>query len=175
LQAQFYPYCTPNLQEEGHCHNASLYSFIILPGKNVSDIITGNSLLLGDDVDLFADYSVCTKGYYCVWVINTAKDAVVSGHLKLVNPFGHLPAEDYPFLIFYGLLALVYLLVGLFWAILTACYWREILHVQNYISGVIFLCMLEMIFNFAYYASYNDTGISCTLLDLFLPLVRSGL
>jgi len=62
---------------------------------------------------------------------------------------------------FYGFLGLTYLLIGIAWSILVACYWREILHIQIYISGIIFLCMVEMTFSYAYYANYNETGLPC--------------
>ncbi|CAJ0914533.1 9080_t:CDS:2, partial [Entrophospora sp. SA101] len=48
------------------------------------------------------------------------------------NPYGELPASDYPKLPFYGSLSLTYLVIGLLWMTLSILHWRDILPVQEY-------------------------------------------
>lgn len=50
-----------------------------------------------------------------------------------------ISALDYPLLIFYGILGLVYIVYGLIWLVLLACNWRDLLRVQFWIGGVILL------------------------------------
>lgn len=63
---------------------------------------------------------------------------------------------------FYGFLGLFYLAIGFVWAVLCALYWKDILRVQLYISGVVLLNLMECIFYFAFYNDYNKTGVQCT-------------
>ena len=61
------------------------------------------------------------------------------------GPYGYLSASDWPFLPFYGIMCAAYIIMGITWLILCARYWREILRVQFWIGGVIFLGMLEKV------------------------------
>lgn len=103
-------------------------------------------------------YDIPKKGIYCMRIVSQTLNATVEGNIQFYYPYGALPAHLYPYLPFYGIMALIYLVIGIIWAILSGCYWREILDVQIYISGVIFLCMLEMSVYFGYYHNYNITG-----------------
>lgn len=51
----------------------------------------------------------------------------------------YISAVDYPLLVFYGVLGLLYMVYGLVWLVLLACNWRDLLRVQFWIGGVIVL------------------------------------
>lgn len=138
----------------------------------MAPINTGNSL---NDNDIVFQYVVPRKGRYCLLYLNdTVLTNEVEGTLTLKHPYGNLPAENYPYLPFYLTFSLTYLFVGIFWMILTACYWKEIMQIQIYISGIIFLCMLDMLINFAYYSEWNDSGVPSNGLFTFGIILNSA-
>ncbi|CAG5132052.1 unnamed protein product, partial [Candidula unifasciata] len=61
---------------------------------------------------------------------------------------------------FYGVMGLVYIFFGIFWLVLLACNWRDLLRVQFWIGAVIFLGMLEKAVFFGEYENLNKTGQS---------------
>ncbi|KAK7490240.1 hypothetical protein BaRGS_00018585, partial [Batillaria attramentaria] len=83
----------------------------------------------------------------------------------------YLSALDYPLLVFYGVLGLLYIFMGLFWLVLLACNWRDLLRVQFWIGGVIFLGMLEKAVFFAEYENVNKVGVSVSGAVIFAELV----
>lgn len=62
---------------------------------------------------------------------------------------------------FYMLMCLVYILYGLLWFIWSACYWKDLLRIQFWIAGVIFLGMVEMAVFCAEYENTNAVGSAC--------------
>ena len=54
----------------------------------------------------------------------------------------------------------VYVVFGLIWLVLSFCNWRDLLRIQFWIGGVIFLGMLEKAVFFAEFESINATGQS---------------
>ena len=62
---------------------------------------------------------------------------------SLPGPNGYLSVIDYPLLVFYGCMCAVYIIMGLVWLVLCSLHWRDLLRIQFWIGGVIFLGMLE--------------------------------
>ena len=60
-----------------------------------------------------------------------------------LGPNGYLSVIDYPLLVFYGCMCAVYVVMGLVWLVLCSMHWRDLLRIQFWIGGVIFLGMLE--------------------------------
>ena len=54
----------------------------------------------------------------------------------------------------------IYVLLGLLWPWLSACYWRELLGIQFWIGGVIFLGMLGKAVYYAEFQSIRYDGLS---------------
>lgn len=82
-----------------------------------------------------------------------------SGDTVWMNPYGHLPGELYGFLPFYGWMCLVYVLAACVWFCLNFIYWKELLQVQNYITVVLIMCLLEMATWYADYITLNSSGV----------------
>ena len=83
---------------------------------------------------------------------------------SIIVPFSHtgdhgyLSVVDWPLLPFYGCMCGTYLAMGLTWLVLCARHWRDLLRIQFWIGGVIFLGMLEKAMFLAEYENVNVTG-----------------
>lgn len=55
----------------------------------------------------------------------------------------------------------MYILYALLWFIWAACYWKDLLRIQFWIAGVIFLGMVEMAVFCAEYENTNGVGSAC--------------
>uniref|UniRef100_A0A3Q3AAZ9 GOST seven transmembrane domain-containing protein n=1 Tax=Kryptolebias marmoratus TaxID=37003 RepID=A0A3Q3AAZ9_KRYMA len=61
---------------------------------------------------------------------------------------------------FYMAMCIVYVLMAMLWLVLSACYWRDLLRIQFWIGGVIFLGMLEKAIYYAEFQSIRYDGVS---------------
>lgn len=69
---------------------------------------------------------------------------------------------------FYMVMCIIYVLLGVLWLVLSACYWRDLLRIQFWIGGVIFLGMLEKAVYYAEFQSIRYDGLSGkSLLTIF--------
>uniref|UniRef100_A0A023G017 Putative lung seven transmembrane receptor n=1 Tax=Amblyomma parvum TaxID=251391 RepID=A0A023G017_AMBPA len=84
---------------------------------------------------------------------------------------GYLSAVDWPFLPFYGVMCGVYVLYAVVWLAVSALQWRDLLRIQFWIGGVIFLGMLEKAVFYAEYQSINATGRSVQGAVLFAEVL----
>ena len=58
-------------------------------------------------------------------------------------------------------MCVVYILLGLLWLLWSACYWKDLLRIQFWIAGVIFLGMVEKAVFCAEYENTNSMGAAC--------------
>nr|XP_058134052.1 transmembrane protein 87B isoform X2 [Dasypus novemcinctus] len=93
--------------------------------------------------------------------------------LSMMGPRGFISASDWPLMIFYMVMCIVYILYGLLWLTWSACYWKDILRIQFWIAAVIFLGMLEKAVFYAEYQNINSTGLSTRGLLVFAELVSA--
>ncbi|XP_070285853.1 transmembrane protein 87B isoform X1 [Myotis yumanensis] len=93
--------------------------------------------------------------------------------LSMMGPKGYLSASDWPLMIFYMVMCIVYILCGLLWLMWSACYWKDILRIQFWIAAVIFLGMLEKAVFYAEYQNINSTGLSTQSLLIFAELISA--
>lgn len=110
---------------------------------------------------LLAEYAVAKSGvHYLLFSSCEPRTGPVAldGSTLWMNPYGFLPGELYHLLPFYGAMSLLYLSLGVLWLILCARYWRELLRLQNCISGVIALGMVETATWYFDYVSFNASG-----------------
>ncbi|KIL71694.1 hypothetical protein M378DRAFT_64852 [Amanita muscaria Koide BX008] len=120
-------------------------------------------------------YFVKKTGYYCVAVVpvtiqspsmrraatDTYHHSNYTGTVLFRNTFdGKLPATDYPKVIFYFFMFLVYLILGAVWGRLCYKHLHELLPIQYYLSGLVGLVIIEMVANYAYYRYLNAHGKS---------------
>ncbi|XP_032956755.1 transmembrane protein 87B isoform X2 [Rhinolophus ferrumequinum] len=93
--------------------------------------------------------------------------------LSMVGPKGYLSASDWPLMIFYMVMCIVYILYGVLWLMWSACYWKDILRIQFWIAAVIFLGMLEKAVFYTEYQNINSTGLSTQGLLIFAELTSA--
>nr|KJB47481.1 hypothetical protein B456_008G028400 [Gossypium raimondii] len=86
------------------------------------------------------------------------KDLIVEGKTVWKNPTGYLPGRMAPLMNFYGFMSLTFVILGIFWFLQYARFWREVLPLQNCITLVITFGMLEMALWYFDYAEFNGSG-----------------
>ena len=84
---------------------------------------------------------------------------------------GYLSADEYPLLIFYLIMCVVYIIYFLIWLVLSLCNCRDLLRVQYWIWGVILLGLIEKIVHFAEYDQVNKTGLSNNEMEKFAEVI----
>jgi len=82
-----------------------------------------------------------------------------NGTSSWMNPYGHLPGDVYGYLPFYGYMCVVYVIVAIIWCCLMVIYRNSILHIQNAITIVLALCLIEMATWYFNYLYFNIEGI----------------
>ncbi|KAF1989957.1 hypothetical protein K402DRAFT_325576 [Aulographum hederae CBS 113979] len=104
-------------------------------------------------------YPIQKTGWYCVntWSSDETEYTAV---VEFRNAFGELPAPDIAKLPFYGGLALLYAVIGAFWAFLYVQNRHDILAVQNYITAILIFLVVEMLMTWGYYDYQNRHGIN---------------
>ncbi|XP_012865616.1 PREDICTED: transmembrane protein 87A isoform X1 [Dipodomys ordii] len=80
--------------------------------------------------------------------------------VELKGPYEYLTLEDYPLMIFFMVMCIVYVLFGVLWLAWSACYWRDLLRIQFWIGAVIFLGMLEKAVFYAEFQNIRYKGES---------------
>uniref|UniRef100_A0A8C7XTE3 Zgc:162698 n=1 Tax=Oryzias sinensis TaxID=183150 RepID=A0A8C7XTE3_9TELE len=91
---------------------------------------------------------------------NRPADAAWSLQIKGASEVPSCAAEPRLCLQFYMVMCIVYVLLAVLWLVLSACYWRDLLRIQFWIGGVIFLGMLEKAVYYAEYQSLRYEGFS---------------
>ncbi|KAL4647444.1 transmembrane protein 87A-like [Arapaima gigas] len=80
--------------------------------------------------------------------------------VSMMGPHQYISATEWPLMIFYMVMCIIYVFLGLLWLVLSACYWRDLLRIQFWIGGVIFLGMLEKAVYYAEFQSIRYDGVS---------------
>ena len=89
----------------------------------------------------------------------------------MVGPSGYLSIVDWPLLPFYGVMCGIYVCMGIGWLVVSAMHWRDLLRIQFWIGGVIFLGMLEKAMFYGEFQNINSTGKSTKGLILIAEIV----
>jgi hypothetical protein len=85
-------------------------------------------------------------------------EAKVKGSVVVKNSYGFLPGNEYHKMPFYGWLSLAYVFLAVTWFGLSLRFWREIFHIQNCITGVIFLGLVESFLWWIFFNDWNSSG-----------------
>ncbi|XP_068597332.1 transmembrane protein 87A [Brachionichthys hirsutus] len=86
---------------------------------------------------------------------------------------GYISVTEWPLMIFYMVMCIVYILYAVLWFVWAACYWKDLLRIQFWIAGVIFLGMVEKAVFCAEYENTNAVGSASTGLLVFGELVSA--
>ncbi|KAL0972837.1 hypothetical protein UPYG_G00195360 [Umbra pygmaea] len=96
-----------------------------------------------------------------------AQDWDIKVQIHMKGPHDYISASEWPLMIFYMVMCIIYVLLSLLWLALSACYWRDLLRIQFWIGGVIFLGMLEKAVYYAEFQSIRYEGLSVQGVVLF--------
>ncbi|KAK0149836.1 Transmembrane protein 87A [Merluccius polli] len=138
------------------------------------EIVNGNSSLkLKDDVIV----TTWKDGPYLLVVKITASKPEVAWNLSLnvimKGTHGFISITEWPLMIFYMVMCMAYILYALLWFVWAACYWKDLLRIQFWIAGVIFLGMVEKAVFCAEFENTNAVGSASHGLLIFAELVSA--
>jgi len=161
--------CTTDIlgETEGCTDKSELNKLIIsktLKDKGFSDSSYQMVNFKKDETQVDVDwkYQVDHTGLH-IFVVAVCDPSVgtveFTGETVWMNPYGHLPGELYGFLPFYGWMCIIYIIAACVWFSLNFYYWQELLQVQNYISFVLAMCLLEMATWYGDYVTLNSMGV----------------
>ncbi|KAI5616687.1 transmembrane protein 87A precursor [Silurus asotus] len=97
--------------------------------------------------------------------------------IKMNGPHDYSSPTDWPLMMFFMTMCIVYVLFGALWLLWLACYWRDLLRIQFWIGAVIVLGMLEKAVFYSeyqsirYYGTYNQSAV--IFAELLSALKRS--
>ncbi|KAM3670045.1 transmembrane protein 87A isoform 2-T2 [Ammospiza maritima maritima] len=140
----------------------------------------GNHTMVTDKTAMNAVIKTWRDGPYIfiVQIVQTAKDSAArlkrserttpssyqskpfTMTVELKGPYEYLSLADYPLMIFFMVMCIVYVFFGVLWLAWSACYWRDLLRIQFWIGAVIFLGMLEKAVFYAEFQNIRYTGES---------------
>ncbi|MBN3296407.1 TM87A protein, partial [Amia calva] len=80
---------------------------------------------------------------------------------------------DWPLMIFFMVMCIVYVLFGALWLLWSACYWRDLLRIQFWIGAVILLGMLEKAVFYSEYQSIRYKGENVQGAEILAELLSS--
>ncbi|KAM8921737.1 transmembrane protein 87A isoform 2-T2 [Pelodytes ibericus] len=98
--------------------------------------------------------------------------------VEVKGPYGYLSLADYPRMIFFMVMCIMYVLFGFLWLAWSACYWRDLLRIQFWIGAVILLGMLEKAVFYADFQNIRYKGESvegAVILGELLSAVKRSL
>ncbi|KAI9100681.1 lung seven transmembrane receptor-domain-containing protein [Phlyctochytrium arcticum] len=148
---------------ENPAQNCTLGTWITksIDTSSILNVLVNIDYILSTGAQVWAEpvYNATRTGVYC-FVAKPFQGVLDPNELPVhvMNPYGELPAIEYPKLPFYGFLSLTYLLIGVGWMVLSFLNWRELLAIQHYISVVTIFLTLEMAFNYGFFEDFNHWG-----------------
>ncbi|XP_074516179.1 transmembrane protein 87A-like isoform X1 [Sebastes fasciatus] len=78
--------------------------------------------------------------------------------VEMRGPHDFSSPADWPLMMFFMIMCIVYVLFGALWLFWCACYWRDLLRIQFWIGAVIILGMLEKAVFYSEYQSIRYKG-----------------
>ncbi|XP_028252075.1 transmembrane protein 87A-like [Parambassis ranga] len=78
--------------------------------------------------------------------------------VEMKGPHDYSSPADWPLMMFFMVMCIVYVLFGALWLFWCACYWRDLLRIQFWIGAVIILGMLEKAVFYSEYQSIRYKG-----------------
>ncbi|MEE6516324.1 hypothetical protein FKM82_025695 [Ascaphus truei] len=108
----------------------------------------------------------------------SATDNSFTMTVEVKGPYEYLSLADYPRMIFFMVMCIVYVLFGVLWLAWSACYWRDLLRIQFWVGAVIFLGMLEKAVFYAEFQNIRYKGESvqgAVILGELLSAVKRSL
>ncbi|PQE30107.1 integral membrane protein [Rutstroemia sp. NJR-2017a WRK4] len=170
--------CDPENISNGFCNANQTGQFILTP--NATEV--SHSQLFTTAIHLNntgppINYPIKNTGYYCVGTTGySPTDVKYTAVVEFRNAYGELPAAQIPKLPFYGIITIVYAVMGILWAFLYVQHRDDILPVQNYITAIIVFLIVEMLMTWGFYDYLNRAGsnIGSKALMIIVAVLNAG-
>ncbi|XP_069390967.1 transmembrane protein 87A [Paralichthys olivaceus] len=159
------------------------------PQKNVSAVGTGNTAVSSKEKVAHNQFGAVAESwedgpYMFILNIQEIKDKNQDAataptpwsmqlEISMKGPHDYISASEWPLMVFYMVMCIVYVLLAALWLVLSACYWRDLLRIQFWIGGVIFLGMLEKAVYYAEFQSIRYDGLSVHGAVVFAELLSA--
>jgi len=112
------------------------------------------------DINLVTKVPADAQYLLMIGILFLDDDSSAKLEIEFKGPLGYLSAMEYPLLTFYMTMTIFYCFLGLFWLVFSFLNYKELLRIQFWIGGVIFLGMLEKAVFYSEYNSVNKSGLS---------------
>ncbi|CAL8375488.1 unnamed protein product [Gadus morhua 'NCC'] len=93
--------------------------------------------------------------------------------ITMKGPHDYISASEWPLMLFYMVMCVVYVLLALSWLCVSAWFWRDLLRIQFWIGGVVFLGLVEKAVYLAEFQSLRDNGLSVQGALVFAELLSA--
>ncbi|KAJ3673197.1 hypothetical protein LUZ60_006571 [Juncus effusus] len=155
--------CTEDLSKLGSCTKGSIIHRSSNHSKNWPQILTV-SFKPGKTETVLQSQTIriARTGMYNLYFIycdNELEGILINGKTIWKNPFGYLPGRMAPLMKFFGIVSLAFVILGAYWFYQYSKFWREVIPLQNCITVVITLGMLELTLWYFDFAEFNQTGV----------------
>ncbi|TGO58233.1 hypothetical protein BCON_0057g00200 [Botryotinia convoluta] len=170
--------CDPENISNGFCNSNQTGQFLLAPNateRSISQIYTGAVHLNSTGPPI--NYPIKKTGYYCVGTTGYSPTNVkYTAIVEFRNAYGELPAAQIPKLPFYGIITIVYAVIGILWAFLYVQHREDILPVQNYITAIIVFLIVEMLMTWGFYDYLNRSGsnIGSKAMMIIVAVLNAG-
>uniref|UniRef100_A0A8C6V1G4 Transmembrane protein 87B n=1 Tax=Neogobius melanostomus TaxID=47308 RepID=A0A8C6V1G4_9GOBI len=150
-----------------------------LKDPNYTRLITDECDNNGSSIKQGVIATTWRDGPYLLVVTIHDKQTNKSAHWNLTidlvmrGDHGYISITEWPLMIFYMVMCIVYILYAVLWFVWAACYWKDLLRIQFWIAGVIFLGMVEKAVFCAEYENTNAVGSATSGLLIFAELVSA--
>uniref|UniRef100_A0AAV2JGM2 Transmembrane protein 87A n=1 Tax=Knipowitschia caucasica TaxID=637954 RepID=A0AAV2JGM2_KNICA len=88
----------------------------------------------------------------------TQQNVAFTMKVEMKGPHDYSSPADWPLMMFFMVMCIVYVFFGALWLVWCACYWRDLLRIQFWIGAVIILGMLEKAVFYSEYQSIRYKG-----------------
>ncbi|CAL8350155.1 unnamed protein product [Arctogadus glacialis] len=93
--------------------------------------------------------------------------------ITMKGPHDYISASEWPLMLFYMVMCVVYVLLAVSWLCVSAWFWRDLLRIQFWIGGVVFLGLVEKAVYLAEFQSLRDNGLSVQGALVFAELLSA--
>lgn len=155
--------CTPDLSMLGACTEGTIIYHSSNHSNHWPQLLSATFKPGETEANLPSEtIRIAQTGMYNLYFIYCDPDlegVLIEGKTIWKNQSGYLPGRMAPLMVFYGLISLAFVALGAYWFYQYSLFWREVMPLQNCITLVITLGMLETTLWYFDFAEFNMTGI----------------
>lgn len=177
--------CTDSVIEVDGCTRGQLNRLIVpddLPGAFIRSVLVKTD----ESTNLFGEneisrHKIKKSGLYVLMMAlcdPTAFPVVIKGEIESLDPYGYVAADEFGNMPFYLSLSLMYVAIGITWAILCFIHRDQLMPLQLWISSVLAIAMIETTLMYFHFVDWNESGVPTvfvTAIALLFGAVRRAI